>query len=171
MKANYILICVIFFASFIGQAEESKRTYIDQSLYSSQYQAAVNLLNSGRPAEAFPELLRFAKYGEKFAQFAVGGLMLSGDGTEQDAVEGLAWMELATEQRTSVWLSTLNSIMSQLTEEQRQLVHTRADELRALHGVDVQNMSCRMVKETGSNIRNHVCAKYPTTEGRYRVHR
>jgi hypothetical protein len=66
-----------------------------------------------------------APLGDKYAQYMVGYMHVSGQGVAADAIKASAWYRLAAERDTPEFVAVRNRIMSELTQEQVQ----RSDDL------------------------------------------
>jgi|GEM_PF-1390377 hypothetical protein len=164
MKLKSIVVAAVItallpFASFASGAEKEVVKMTSESYY-NPFKIAYTKHEQGRHAEAFPELLKYATYGEKIAQYLVGTYMVTGTGTEQNIIEGLIWMGVALEQQDPIWEKSYAKIYNQLSAEQKKELDALIAERKALYGADSQNMACRFESiKTGTNIKAHRCYK------------
>jgi hypothetical protein len=164
MKLKSIFVAAVIttllpFASFAADVEKEVVKMTSESYY-RPFKVAYNQHEQGRHEEAFPELLKYATYGEKIAQYLVGTYLVSGTGTQQNIVEGLVWMGVALEQEDPIWEKSYAKIVSQLSAEQRQQLDLMIADTKALYGADAQKMACRFESiKTGTNIKAHRCNK------------
>ncbi|MDX1538263.1 hypothetical protein [Arsukibacterium sp.] len=138
------------------QGEEVRlRSY----LYAADYDSMMAKARKQQFAEAFPEILRFARYGEKYAQYLAGLLMVTGQDVPVNVEEGLVWMRLSLQQETSDWERRYKEITSNLTQEQLDSLDPLYEEFKRKYGVDNQFMHCSYERLKGSNMRQHTCRK------------
>lgn len=71
-----------------------------------------------------------APIGDKYAQYMVGFMHLTGMGVEEDPVAASAWYRLAAERGTPQFVAVRDMLMSDMTAEQRQQSDQRFIELR-----------------------------------------
>jgi TPR repeat protein len=128
--------------------------------YSHEYEIALKQIKYKDKGKAFDTLLKYAKYGEKVAQYMVGNFYLSGTGTEVNVQEGLVWMGVALEQRTEEWQDAFDKLTKNLTPEQMAHLNKLIEERKAMYGARAQFVTCSIqAAVTGSNRRYHVCTK------------
>lgn len=141
-------------------AESPKEVRMRSVLYSADYDSMMAKVQKRQFAEAFPEIIRFARYGEKYAQYLAGLLLVTGEGGIQSNVEeGLVWMRLSLEQETTDWERRYESITKNLTKEQLDALNPLYDEFKSKYGADAQFMRCGYERMRGSNMRHHICRK------------
>lgn len=128
-------------------------------VYSSDYDSMMALVQKQEFAQAFPEIMRFARYGEKYAQYLAGMLMISGQGVPVNVEEGLVWMRLSLEQETSDWQRRYEDITKNLTKQQLDSLNPMYEQFKSKFGAQTQNMRCGYERMRGSNMRHHVCRK------------
>ena len=157
----------IMFAAMVGlmqlpvQATAQKQVKrMSSGAYYQVYNNAYTKHEHKKYAEAFPDLLKYAQYGEKIAQYLVGTYMVTGTGTEQNIFEGLVWMGVALEQEDPIWQRAHAKIYDQLKPEQKAAVDKAVAERKALFGADAQMMTCKVQPiKIGTLIRTHRCNK------------
>jgi len=141
----------------VQQAEEVRMRSL---IYSADYDSMMALVQKQEYAKAFPDILRFARYGEKYAQYLVGLLMVTGqDNVPVKVEEGLVWMRLSLEQETTDWERRYEDITKNLTKAQLDSLNPMYEEYKAKYGAEAQNMRCGHERMRGSNMRHHVCRK------------
>ena len=97
-------------SSFVSAEENTQQreeVRMRSMLYAADYQSMLALVQKKQFAEAFPEILRYARYGDKYAQYLAGLLMVSGEDVPVNVEEGLVWMRLSLEQDTTDWKITI----------------------------------------------------------------
>ncbi|OEY69135.1 SEL1-like repeat protein [Rheinheimera salexigens] len=139
----------------VGAEEKRIRSF----LYTTDFDNAIGQVQRREFAEAYPNLLQFARYGEKYAQYSLGLLLVSGEGVPLDIEQGLVWMRLALEQKTSDWEKRYEAVTKNLTKEQMAALEPMYQEYKRKYGADAQNMRCASETRRGSNMRIHVCRK------------
>jgi TPR repeat protein len=147
----------VVFASETDMQHEEVR--MRATLYSADYDSMMSLVQKQKFAEAFPEIMRFARYGEKYAQYLAGLLMVSGEEVPPNVEEGLVWMRLSLEQKTSDWEKRYEGMIANLTPEQLSSLNPLYEEFKQKYGVDSQFMNCSYERLRSSNLRQHTCRK------------
>ena len=142
------------------KAEQREEIRMRSMLYSADYDSMMALVQKQRFAEAFPEIIRFAKYGEKYAQYLAGLLMVTGQDVPVNVEEGLVWMRLSLEQDTTDWKRRYNDITKNLTKEQLDSLNPMYEEFKRKYGAENQFMRCGYERLRGSNMRQHTCRKH-----------
>lgn len=141
------------------KAEQREEIRMRSMLYSADYDSMMALVQKQRFAEAFPEIIRFAKYGEKYAQYLAGLLMVTGQDVPVNVEEGLVWMRLSLEQDTTDWKRRYDDITKNLTKEQLDSLNPMYEEFKRKYGAENQFMRCGYERLRGSNMRQHTCRK------------
>lgn len=165
MRFRSILITAIYisllpFGTYAADVKKEELIKMTSESYYRPFKVAYTQHDQGRHSEAFPELLKYATYGEKIAQYLVGTYLVTGTGTKQNIVEGLVWMGVALEQEDPVWEKSYSKIVNQLSNEQKQKLDLMITKAKALYGADKQKMACRYESiKTGTNIKAHRCNK------------
>lgn len=143
-------------------------------LHAEFYQNELNLLlanaRRGNYADFYQDLVKFARYGEKYPQYLLGLILVRGDGVQQDIAQGLVWMRLALEQRNSEWQKAYDVIISAIPQDQLLSIEPMFEEYKSRYGVDTQKMSCTQEKMRNSSIRLHQCRKVLTMKEYYLVY-
>lgn len=147
------------FASGQSSTEQREEIRMRSVLYSADYDSMMALVQKKEFAKAFPEIMRFARYGEKYAQYLAGMLLVSGEAGTANVEEGLVWLKLALEQQTSDWERRYEDITKNLSAEQLDSLKPMYDEYLRKYGAENQFMHCGFEKMRGSNMRHHVCRK------------
>lgn len=154
------LLTAVFSANTLADdtsGAEEKR--IRSFLYTTDFDNAIGQVQRKEFAEAYPNLLQFARYGEKYAQYSLGLMLISGEGVPLDIEQGLVWMRLALEQKTSDWENRYQAVTKNLTKEQLDALEPMYQEYKGKYGADAQKMSCSTETRRGSKMRIHVCRK------------
>jgi len=160
-KTVLMLIAMVGLTQMSAHAAVSSE--VDRMNAGSYYQVYNNAYTKHehkKYAEAYPDLLKYAQYGEKIAQYLVGTYLVTGTGTEQNVFEGLVWMGVALEQEDPIWQRAHAKIYDQLKPEQKAAVDKAVAERKALYGADAQKMTCKVeAVKIGTLIRAHRCNK------------
>ena len=149
-------------SSFVSAEENTQQreeVRMRSMLYAADYQSMLALVQKKQFAEAFPEILRYARYGDKYAQYLAGLLMVSGEDVPVNVEEGLVWMRLSLEQDTTDWKRRYEELTANLTEEQLDSLNPLYEEFKSKYGAENQFMRCGFERLRGSNMRQHVCRK------------
>jgi len=72
--------------------------------------------------------------GDKYAQYMVGYMHLTGMGAEKDEVDALAWYTLAAERGTPEFIAVRDQLMHDLEADDKERSHARYRELRQEFG-------------------------------------
>lgn len=164
------LSATLAFSSSYATAANSDVINISGTEYETGLHKALYQVKERQYAEAFPELLKYAKYGDKYAQNIVGTYLIDGLGTEENVFEGLVWLGVALEQRETKWKKNYEALTANLTAEQKNAVEQKTAEYKEKYGSQAQFISCRMQQEkTGSNLRVHRCNKIRDTSDQVKV--
>lgn len=167
--ATSLLTSVFSVSLHANEAPNAEETRILKALYDTDFDNAIGQVQRREFTEAYPNLLKFARYGEKYAQYSLGLLMLSGEGVPLNIEEGLVWMRLALEQKTSDWEKRYAAVTKNLTKEQLAALEPMYQEYKAKYGADAQGMRCASETRRGSNMRIHVCRKSLLNQEYYSV--
>ncbi len=95
---------------------------------------ALQSYKKGFDTHALELFQRASLWGSKEAQYRVGLFYLGGIGTETNHVEAAAWLLLANERNNRQITERLAEVMAVLSDEQKDTVNQRADELREKYG-------------------------------------
>lgn len=155
--------------SIAVNAEEAPRTEMQMSAYQSRLEIALLNYTSGQFEAAFEDLLKFAKTGDKLAQYLTAMAYLQGQGTKMNNMEGYAWLSVAVEQNNKKWKKMLANIDKGLDDEFKDKVKPKVEEYIAKYGIKAQKLVCRNRKETGTQRRRHTCEKIQTRRGFFYV--
>jgi TPR repeat protein len=147
------------FASADQVKEQREEVRMRSMLYSADYDSMMALVQKQQFAKAFPEIMRFARYGEKYAQYLAGLLMVTGQDVPANVEEGLVWMKLSLEQDTTDWKRRYDDIIKNLTKEQLDSLNPMYEEFKQRYGAENQFMRCGYERLRGSNLRQHTCRK------------
>lgn len=165
-----LLSATLAFSSSYAAAASSDVINISGTEYETGLHKALYQVKERQYAEAFPALLKYAKYGDKYAQNIVGTYLIDGLGTEENVFEGLVWLGVALEQRETKWKKNYEALTANLTAEQKNAVEQKTAEYKEKYGYQAQFISCRMQQEkTGSNLRVHRCHKIRDTSDQVKV--
>jgi uncharacterized protein len=89
MIARMLVLTLLLVGSTAVHADDDRQ---------EDYQRACQAYNQGAYFTAFQDLMPFAVRGDAQAQFAVGEMLRSGDGTRKDREEAIIWTRRAAEQ-------------------------------------------------------------------------
>lgn len=144
---------------FADDANGGTERRVRSMTYTSDYDTAIGQIQRKEFKDAFPTMLQYARYGEKYAQYLVGLLMITGDNTPLNVEEGLVWMRLSLEQKTTEWESRYAEITANLSKAQLDSLEPMYQKYKQKYGADAQNIHCGYEKRRGSNMRVHACRK------------
>lgn len=147
----------------------AKESRVHRLKYFSDYDSMMNNVKLEDYAKAFPELLRYARYGDKQAQFLTGVLLISGQGVEADPELGLVWLRLALEQQTTEWKNRYRDITKNISEQQLAALDPLYEEYKSKYGFEQQFMKCEYERVKFSNIVKHICKKNIFQDDYYKV--
>lgn len=156
------LVALLSTSSFVlaqNQTEEREEVRMRSVLYSADYDSMMALVQKQQFTEAFPEIIRFARYGEKYAQYLAGMLLVSGEAGSANVEEGLVWLQLSLEQQTSDWERRYKDITKNITAQQLEALKPMFEEYQRKYGAENQFMRCGFERMRGSNMRHHICRK------------
>jgi TPR repeat protein len=157
---KFLLVALLCVSATSVQALEKKEVIMNDMEYTNEFQLALRKAQHNDKSKSFDSMLKYAKYGEKVAQFMVGNFYLTGIGTKADPLEGLIWMGVALEQKVPEWQKAYDGLTAKLPADQIAMLQGKIDERKALYGVKAQHMSCvTQATVVGSNMRYHVCNK------------
>lgn len=148
---------------------EGKEIRIHRLKYFSDYDSMMHKVKVEDYIQAFPELLRYARYGDKQAQFLTGVLLITGQGVEPNHEQGLVWLRLALEQETTEWKSRYRDITKNITEQQLASLDPLYEEYKSKYGFEQQFMRCDYERIKFSNIVQHICKKSIFQDDYYKV--
>lgn len=121
----------------------------------AQYRQTINKAHkayrSGRLEEALALYNLTARWGEPDCQRQLGIMLLSGEGTDVDLVEGMAWIELAAMTRRKADLDVRRQAREQLPEDAVAAGEALAEEYAPRFGAKATGMVCKRkrLKESG----------------------
>ena len=168
MKKITLAVLAASFIVAMAPAQASQEKRIPAEIYGADYRSAIYLVNNEKYNEAYPKILQLAQYGEKYPQFLLGMMLVSGQGTEADVAAGLNWMRLALEQKHPDWQRKYDEVISQFSAEQLAALEPAFEELKQKYGAAAQNIDCVYQKKNlNSNYRIHVCSKTAEVRGKY----
>jgi TPR repeat protein len=169
MKKTIITLCALLLTfSFVSNAT-SNEEILDIPTYNAQLKSALQLYKESDFEKALPELLVFAKRGDKMSQYIVGTMYLNSQGSEQDLLKSYAWLMVANEQRSDEWAAPLNMLNNKLPAEFLAQANSEAQHYIEDYGVTAQQLKCRRTKTLGSRIKTHICKKSEVKKGYYFV--
>ncbi len=129
----------------------------------AQYRQTINKAHkayrSGRMEEALALYNLTARWGEPDCQRQLGIMLLSGEGTEVDLVEGMAWIQLAAKTRRKSDLDVLKQAKAQLPAEAVEAGEELAEEWKPLYGIKATGMVCKRQRLKDSGRKEVVCQR------------
>ena len=146
-----------------------KEIRVHKLKYFSDYDTMMNNVKLEDYAKAYPELLRYARYGDKQAQFLTGVLLISGQGVEANVGLGLVWIRLALEQQTTEWKNRYRDITKNISEQQLASLDPLYEEYKSKYGYEQQFMQCEHERVKFSNIVKHICKKSIFQDDYYKI--
>ena len=138
---------------------EVKEVKLRAEFYQNELDLLLDKARRGNFADFYQDVVKFARYGEKYPQYLLGVMLLKGDGVQQDIGQGLVWIKLALEQKNTEWQKVYDSVTGALTKEQLDALEPMYEAYKALYGVEAQKMSCSNERMEASLIRVHQCRK------------
>jgi len=147
----------------------SNNKIIKANDYNRALKSAMMLYKKNEYMKALPALELFARRGDKMAQYIVGTMYLNGQGSEQNLMKSYAWLTVANEQRSKVWLKPLEMLEDKLPSDY--LVQAKEEGLKYIDkfGITTQRLSCKNVKTIGSRSLSHHCKKLQVKKGYFYI--
>lgn len=131
-------------ASVTGDMSRNDLAVMETSLFASAHPdllfrfSAIGLIEDGREADAFSELLKAAEFGDKPSQAMIAEAYWSGSmGQSKDRALAYAWMDLAAERRYEVLLLKREAYWNALAPGERQDALSRGQSIYAEYGDEV----------------------------------
>ena len=153
MQFRTLIICASLLASSsLAAGQTITQTELDQTL--SQAQVA---MEAGKYDQAFELYNQAAHWGHKGAQYVLGELYLRGEGTQQNEVVGLAWLEVAAESRDREYVRALKNAKKSLSDSEIEKADALADQISDAYGLEAAQVSCKRETRVGTNIRVTNC--------------
>ncbi|REL28483.1 sel1 repeat family protein [Thalassotalea euphylliae] len=135
--------------------------------YEKDVEQAISLYKKKDYEKALPALEAMAKLGDKKAQYMVGVMYLSSQGTQQDLLKSYAWLTVANEQKTKAWQKPLNWLDENIDPKFLKIASQEAAMYVEKYGVKAQKLKCRPLKTLGTNRSIHTCVKSEVKPGYY----
>lgn len=142
-----------------ASSESGKEVKLRAEFYQNELDLLLDKARRGNFADFYEDVLKFARYGEKYPQYLLGVMLLKGDGVQQDVAQGIVWMRLSLEQKNTEWQRAYDKVVDAIPAEQLASIEPMFELYKARYGVDTQYMSCRNEKMESSSIRLHQCRK------------
>ncbi|WP_448553805.1 hypothetical protein [Thalassotalea montiporae] len=170
-SVSKILLCssftILLLSSPNSYALSNNSDLIAVETYQKDIEKAIALYKKKDYQNALPALEEMAKRGDKKAQYMVGVMYLSSQGTPQDLMKSYAWLIVANEQKTKAWRKPLNWLKENLDEDYLALATKEASLYVDKYGVKAQKLKCRPLKTLGTNRSIHNCTKSEVKPGYY----
>lgn len=129
----------------------------------SQYYQTINKAHKAYRGERMEEALALynltARWGEKACQRQLGVMLLSGQGTEVDLVEGMAWLIVAAESNNREDVKVLKQARKQVPKEAQAAAEELAEEYLAQFGAQATGMKCKRVRQRDSGRKENICER------------
>ena len=103
--------------------------------------------------QAFELYSQAAHWGHKGAQYVLGEMYLRGEGTQQNDVLGLAWLDAAAESRNRDFVRARNKAEDQLNAADIEKAEKVAEQNISAYGIEATGMTCKKEMRVGSNIK------------------
>ena len=158
---NYIERNIVMVAQDGSRTKKSQKDIDDAMKTGTQYYKEENF------EAAFSALSEVAVMGNKDAQAIIGMMYLQGQHVQKSTVVGMGWLGVANEtakQRNKNAKKAYKQVYSQLSDEHKKVIDTTVADYVSKYGMETQNIVCKKVKATGSNISESVCLKSPNSE-------
>ncbi len=88
--------------------------------------------------KALPKAKQLAEFGYKDAQLILAALLLKDIKTDQELIEGMAWLNVACESQTKECLDLREDLLGLIKDMNKQEIEERTAELRMLYGIKVK---------------------------------
>jgi len=137
--------------------------------YNRALKSAMMLYKNNKYVKALPALELFARRGDKMAQYIVGTMYLNAQGSEQDLMKSYAWLTVANEQKSKVWLKPLEMLNEKLPSDYLVLAKEEGLNYVDKFGITTQRLSCKNIKVIGSRSKSHHCKKLQVKKGYYYI--
>lgn len=165
---NLTIIITLLFLSLPSKAFY-KENMLDIIDYNKELKEAIRLFKDEDFDRALPQLEVFARRGDKMSQYMVGLMYLNAQGTKQDLLKSYAWLTVANEQKSQVWLLPLQMLEEKLPSDYLKILKIEGERYLKLYGAKSQRLKCKNVKELGSKKPTHRCKKMEISNGYYFV--
>ncbi len=159
-SSNTILGVSLMIALLVAgpaSALEFERMALGQ--YNQTINKAHKAYRSGRMEEALALYNLTARWGEPDSQRQLGIMLISGEGTEVDLVEGMAWIHLAARTKRKSDLDVLRQAKAQLPEAAVEAGAALADEYEPQFGSKATGMKCKRQRLKDSGRKEIVCQR------------
>lgn len=164
IKALVAVLCLT-----AGSTVYASDDLIQAGVYQNRLDTVLLNYENGKHKEVYPDLLKYAKWGEKIPQYLLASMYLKGEGVDQDIKEAYLWLKVAVEQEDRDWLASLRAIENVLPADFKEAVKPEVQAHIEKYGVANNELVCRSLKKSGSNLRNHTCSKKQVRPGYYYV--
>ena len=153
MRLRYLIIAASLLATSSLAANQTLEQYeLDNTLLKAQL-----AIESRDYDKAFQLYNQAARWGHKGAQYVVGEMYIRGEGTEQNEVMGLAWLEVAAEARDREFIKARNKAEQSLTDTEIENADAVAEKIASAYGMEAAQVTCRQELRVGSNIKVTNC--------------
>lgn len=169
MKANLLSAAILLVPMFLLPVSSSADEVVSANagsevkfraeFYKKDLEMLLNNARRGDFGDFYQDVVKFARYGEKYPQYLLGLMLIKGDGVEQDIAQGLVWMQLSLEQKNPEWKRAYDKIVASIPDEQIAALQPMYEVYKERYGVDNQYMYCSSEKMESSNIRINQCRK------------
>ncbi|PHS14766.1 MAG: hypothetical protein COA86_15335 [Kangiella sp.] len=108
--------------------------------------------------KAYKTFDKMSKWGDKYSQYFLGNMYISGQYVTQDLIEGAAWLSLAGEAKDE-WKESADQIFNILTDDEKAEVNVLISKYKKLYGMTTQKISCFRKARTGTRLKAWGCTK------------
>ena len=117
IKALVAVLCLT-----AGSTAYASDDLIQAGVYQNRLDTVLLNYENGKHKEVYPDLLKYAKWGEKIPQYLLASMYLKGEGVDQDIKEAYLWLKVAVEQEDRDWLASLRAIENVLPADFKEAV-------------------------------------------------
>ncbi|MFK7955988.1 MAG: hypothetical protein AB8B96_07815 [Lysobacterales bacterium] len=129
----------------------------------AQYRQTINKAHKAYRSERMEEALALynltARWGEPDSQRQLGIMLISGEGTEVDLVEGMAWIHLAAKTKRRADLDVLKQAKAQLPKDAVDAGAELAQEYAPQFGAKATGVRCKRRRLKDSGRKEVVCER------------
>ena len=129
----------------------------------AQYRQTINKAHKAYRSERMEEALALynltARWGEPDSQRQLGIMLISGEGTEVDLVEGMAWIHLAAKTKRRADLDVLKQAKAQLPKDAVDAGAQLAEEYLPQFGAKATGIKCKRRRLKDSGRKEVVCER------------
>src|SRR5690606_8740205 len=101
-----------------ASSESGKEVKLRAEFYQNELDLLLDKARRGNFADFYEDVLKFARYGEKYPQYLLGVMLLKGVGVQQDVAQGIVWMRLSLEQKNTEWQRAYDKVVDAIPAEQ-----------------------------------------------------